>query len=295
MKTLILSLLALPLSFAATANPYFLNQKYYEEKIRSENYKDIAAQNIPIIKDMVLSQFKTDKDRKYFEKVMTGFKPYKVSISPSEKSHTVLIFGESFDVTLSDVNREQKSLKINDQAFQFVDGHSLEETTTQIIAILGKRQTQHNPLMNFMLGDEAHALIPPVAGRVLVLATVSVIPSALNDIRVVALTASLDQVANSCKTRNPKIPYEESIAHLQLEKVFRAKPAYTFEEQRQITDCKKWAESGSLKDYIDDKKTLQILCERGREAQQCMDEYKAASEKANPTSTVKNKSMGTTK
>ena len=96
-------LLLTPLSFAHAENPNFLNEKAYSESLRAENIKEITAQNIPAIKEMLFTQFTTEQDHQYFEKVMMGFKPYKIRISASEKNKTVSVFGDSFDIPLSEI------------------------------------------------------------------------------------------------------------------------------------------------------------------------------------------------
>lgn len=271
----------MPLAFAHAANPSFLNEQAYNDQVRAENYKEISAQNLPAIREIIFSQFKTEQDHQYFEKVVQTFKPYKIRISKSEKNQTISIFGESFDITLSEVNSDNKSLKINDQPFRFTDGQSLETAVTEITTILGKRQTQVPGLMPLLLGQEAHAIIPLLAagaGGITVLTTTGVLPSAVNEVRIFALTDSLEVMTKACKTRKSGAIYEKSQAYWMLGKVSSGKPAFSLEEQRQITDCKKWAAEGILKGYVDSAKSLQKLCERGREAQKCMDEFKAASD-----------------
>lgn len=273
------SLLIVPLAFANAADTYFLNDKVYNQQVRSETYKDISAQNLPAIRELIFSQFNTEQDHQYFEKTIESFKPYKVRISASEKNQTVSIFGDSFDVTLSEVHRDTKSLKINGHPFQFTQGQSLEAATTQIVSILNKRQTQNHPgLMPLLLGPEAHAIVPLIAAGATVVSLTAVMPSALNEVRVFALTDALENLTSLCKKRKPGASYEESLAYQELRKASSGKPAFNLEEQRQITDCKQWAESGRLKNYVDTPKKIQKLCERGREAQKCMDEFKAESD-----------------
>lgn len=278
-KFIFVSLLMAPLAFAHATDTYFLNDNVYSQQVRSETYKEISAQNLPAIRELVFSQFNTEQDHQYFDKTVESFKPYKVRISVSEKNQTVSIFGDSFDVTLSEVHRDNKSLKINGQPFQFTQGQSLEAATTQILSILNKRQTQNHPgLMPLLLGPEAHAMVPLIAAGATVVSLTAVLPSALNEVRILALTDTLENMTLHCKKRKPGASYEESQAYQDLRKASSGKPVFSLEEQRQITDCKQWAESGKLKNYSNKPKKIQKLCELGREAQKCMDEFKAESD-----------------
>lgn len=265
-----LGLASLQVQATSNVGASFLNQADYETQSRAEWTEEITSQDIPGIKDILLSTFYSPQDKAYFEKFEKTYKPMKLHVSASEARGQVSIFGDGMDVLLSHFDRTQKSFKINGVAFRVESGKSLEYHVTKIAKIISKKKSAG--WLQELVVSEAYA---DEGDRSFFSTLFFILPKAITDISTHSLYSSLQDTLSYCEKRDGKIPYEKSKAYQWLQMI-SSKKVFSIDEQSRITDCAAWAKQDSRVPAVGAPR-LEKLCNTGAQVVKCMDAYKAQS------------------